>query len=163
MAARGTKRWADENQAPSNRPQKRAGKSSELEELLAVAGASRCAKTADWRLEDAFSFRQRVAQQVLLPELKEKLVGALTQEWSEMEKLEALLRPTVGSDSSANDSLIRLLLHVEALQSEIAAGLMQLLPDYQDETTDSGGFSMIRRILSQFRTVPRRPIFELHL
>lgn len=95
---------------------------------------------------------QEVAQS---PEFKEQLVTALAKEWSVPTKLDALLRPSVGSDSSANDSLVRLLLHVDTLQGDIASGLMQLLPEYQEEEAGAGGVPMVRLILSQFRWLER--------
>jgi Fanconi anemia group D2 protein len=148
---------ADENSAPSNRPAKRApGKAPALDQLVSSGGASRCEETGDWALADAFRFRQQMAQEVVQnPEFKEELVTALAKEWSDPAKLDALLRPSVGSDSSANDSLVRLLLHVDALQGDIASGLMQLLPEYQEEEAGPGGVPVVRLILSQFRWLER--------
>jgi len=147
MASRAAKRPGEN---PSNRPPKRTA-TSKLDQLVGAGGATRAEETGGWALADAFRFRQAMAQEARRAGFKEELMAALADEWSDAARLGALLRPTVGTDSSAHDSLVRLLLHVDALQSDVAAGLMQLLPDYQEDEVSSGAMSTTRLILSQFR------------
>ena len=147
-----SKRAPSENRAPSNRPAKRGAAKAGLDELLAAAGASRQpGEGGGWAIADAFRFRQQITREAEADGFKEELLAALSDECFDPARLVALLRPTAGAAAvSSNDSIVRLLLHVDSLQPDIASSLMQLLPEYQGEEA-SDAMTTTRLILSQFR------------
>eukprot|EP00965_Chrysotila_dentata_P032057 1069144-Pleurochrysis_carterae.AAC.1 len=96
--------------------------------------------------------------------LFQAVLDFLSEELSEVSRLAAALQPLSSSERgsigglcggpSVGDSLLRTLLHVDALQSEVGAALLQLLPEHQ-HTSAAGGMPMSKAILSQFRWLER--------
>ena len=104
-----------------------------------------------WTLADPFRFRLTVTA-ALDEDVKGPLLAALADEWSHAPRLAASLQPMAGTatTSTAYGSLVRLLLQVDALQTDVGRMLLQLLPEHQNETS-SNGMPLTKLILGQFR------------
>ena len=147
---RGTKRSAPTQPSPEEAPQS-AGLA-----LLASVGAGR--KADGWVLAaDSFRFRQQLDQQMRDPARYDELLAALGDEFAVSDKLRLALAPmraTDGHDDAAvKDSLVRHLLHVDALQTQVARLLLEKLPELQDESErpQAGVMTLTKLLLSQFK------------
>ena len=133
-------------------------------ELLEKAGLKRLG--GEFFLADAFRFRHIINSAVRREEAAaQELVDALSEAWSEPDELRAALQPTrtpaaaapaldsnIFGDMAVRDSLVRLLLQCESVQTELANNLLQMLPALQDELEgSSSGMPLPKLLLSQFR------------
>ena len=105
----------------------------------------------------AFAFKARVNRAMQRgPGAKEELLDALFEAWAGPESLRCALRPTRAQDGdTVKDSLVRLLLQCEGVQTELAQRLLEALPDHQDElegrAMPHAGMPLPKLVLSQFR------------
>ena len=151
--------------------------------LLAEYGLSRMAD-GTYALADAFMFKQQISRAMRRDEAREGLLSALSTAWSDPDELRAALQPTrVASPASSDqrglpsparamaalpmtglygeagvkESLVRLLLQCDSLQTALAQLLLQgPLAEHQEEL-ESGpaqahaGMALPKLILAQFR------------
>lgn len=150
----------DENQPPQLAPQR--GKPREVSAcpLLSEAGLSRHPTTARFVIASAAKFRISIERATKQPNVKAELLSALSESWSDSKELRLALQPMrcAGADlasAGVKDSLVRLLLHCQTIQPEIAKMLLEMLPEHQAEMEGScnasSQMSLPRLILSQFR------------
>jgi hypothetical protein len=134
--------------------------------ILEAAGLSISAE-GSFLVSDGWLFRQNVKTAVHQPGALDDLLAALTEAWSDPRALRAALLPTRappgGSSASGAlggalggvaDSVIRLLLQCETLQTPLAQQLLEALPEHQDELETAAphsGMPLPKLVLSQFR------------
>ena len=148
----------DENAQPVG--QRNGGRRSAVSKPAEVPAALSVLLDAGARFEhgrwacDSFKFAQQLKSAMLRPGAKEALLSALSEEWAESSRLEAALQPMHMADapSAVKDSLVRRLLHVEPLQTELACELFQLLPQHEEAEPEArGAMRLTTLILAQFK------------
>ena len=147
---------------------------------LGDLGLSR-APDGGYLVADTFSFRQQVRAAVMRPGVKQELLDALQEAWTEPAELRAALLPTrslagpgaaaagagaasYAFDGGFKDSFVRLLLQCDDLQTDLASMLLERLAELQDELEHGGGggaaadgghsssrMPLPKLVLSQFR------------
>lgn len=133
---------------------------------LASAGIS--ADRHGFLVADTFSFRQTIERAVRAPSALAELMSALTEAWAEPDALRAALQPTRAAVSAAGggaigesvkDSLVRLLLQCDPVQTELAQMLLEQLPEHQEDLeappAQVSGMPLAKLVLSQFRWLER--------
>ena len=107
-------------------------------QLLADAGISRAAD-GSFVIADSLGFRSSVERSTRQADAKNELLAALSDSWSEAHELRLALQPTRAADADAGagdgvkDSLVRLLLHCQTIQSDVETILLETLPEHQAE------------------------------
>ena len=148
----------DENAQPVG--QRNGGRRSAVSKPAEVPAALSVLLDAGARFEhgrwacDSFKFAQQLKSAMLRPGAKEALLSALSEEWAESSRLEAALQPMHMADapSAVKDSLVRRLLHVAPLQTELACELFQLLPQHEEAEPEArGAMRLTTLILAQFK------------
>ena len=136
---------------------------------LQAAGVER-ADDGSYVLSDSLGFRSCIEKAMRPAGAKEALLSALGECWASADELRLALQPTRVAgpvapasegawSQGAKDSVVRLLLHCDSLQKELAALLFTLLPEHQDEMEGAGAvrarMPLPKLILSQFRWLER--------
>ena len=143
---------------------------------LGEAGLSR-SSDGGYLLADSFCFKQSINRAMKSDASRDEFLGALAEAWSEdSQELRAAAATRAASSAASNgaggasifhdggvkDSLVRLLLQCDSLQTDFARQLLQSLGQHQDELAEGSGASatahshhqgmpLAKMILSQFR------------
>lgn len=140
---------------------------SMLPPALGEAGLT-CSADGTFLVADTFRFRQLLNNAMRRDAAAaEELAEALGEYWSNPTALRAALQPTrsptptpssstasgLFSDIGLKDSLVRLLLQCETLQTHLAKALLEQLPNLQGEleAATGAGMPLPKLLLSQFR------------
>jgi hypothetical protein len=126
---------------------------------LGEAGLARAPDGA-YLVQDSFAFKGAIGRS--MGDRDEELVSALQDAWSDPHAFRALLQPTrqpvagaaSGFEAGLKDSVVRLLLQCDQLQTALAQGLLQSLPEHEaelDGAATRSGMPLPKLVLSQFR------------
>ena len=122
---------------------------------LAEAGLTR--NSDGYQLADTFLFRQHLDRAMRRQDTKDDLIQSLSNTFEEEGGLRQMLVPmrsksVAGSgNEGVKDSVVRMLLHVDSLQTDVAKLLFEQLPQVQDVMETDGSMPLTRLIMSQFR------------
>ena len=138
---------------------KEAAHAAEVLPQLADAGIARSADGGYLLNTDSFKFRQHMERTMRRIDARDDLIQNLAEEWEDPASLRQALSPmrTPGAGAASagdgvKDSLVRMLLHVDPLQTDLATKLLEKLPELEDEMdTDGNSMPLPRLIVSQFR------------
>ena len=108
---------------------------------------------------DSFKFREHLKRTMKRNDARDELIQGLADSWEDASSLRQALSPMrmpAGAATSAGDgvkdSLVRMLLQVDPLQTELANMLFEKLGELQaDMDTDGNSMPLPRLIISQFR------------
>ena len=108
---------------------------------------------------DSFKFREHLKRTMKRNDARDELIQGLADSWEDASSLRQALSPMRMGDSAAaaagdgvKDSLVRMLLQVDPLQTELANMLFEKLGELQaDMDTDGNSMPLPRLIISQFR------------
>ena len=149
---------SSENEAPQLSGEAVAGAKA-CTRLLAEAGISRT-PDGGFAISDSLGFRSTIERSTRQAAAKDELMTALSDSWADPTELRLALQPTradtgAGVGEGVKDSLVRLLLHCQTIQSEVATILIEMLPEHQTEIDNASAshvqMPLPRLILSQFR------------
>ena len=128
--------------------------------LLAEAGVARAPDGA-FVISDSLGFRSSLERATRQNAAKIELLNALNESWADPRELRLALQPTRATDKEAfasdgvKDSLVRLLLQCQTIQSDVATSLLELLAEYQTEidhhASSHAHMPLPKLILIQFR------------
>ena len=122
-----------------------------------LAGAGLTRTSEGYQLADTFLFRQQLDRAMRRQDAKDDLIQSLSNSFEEEGGLRQMLvpmrSPSAGGSGNegVKDSVVRMLLHVDSLQTDVAKLLFEQLPQVQDVMETDGSMPLTRLILSQFR------------
>ena len=140
-------------------PPTKAADEAEVLPQLKEAGVAFGADGAYQLTTDSFKFREHLKRTMKRNDARDELIQGLADSWEDASSLRQALSPMRMGDSAAaaagdgvKDSLVRMLLQVDPLQTELANMLFEKLGELQaDMDTDGNSMPLPRLIISQFR------------
>ena len=108
---------------------------------------------------DSFKFREHMKRTMKRNDARDELIQGLADSWEDTSNLRQALSPmrmpagaATAAGDGVKDSLVRMLLQVDPLQTELANMLFEKLSELQaDMDTDGNSMPLPRLIISQFR------------
>ena len=146
------------NQTTEPRSTKAADETEVLPQLK-EAGVALSADGSYQLTTDSFKFREHLKRTMKRNDARDELIQGLADSWEDVSSLRQALSPmrmpagaATAAGDGVKDSLVRMLLQVDPLQSELANMLFEKLGELQaDMDTDGNSMPLPRLIISQFR------------
>ena len=146
------------NQTTEPRSTKAADETEVLPQLK-EAGVAFSADGSYQLTTDSFKFREHLKRTMKRNDARDELIQGLADSWEDVSSLRQALSPmrmpagaATAAGDGVKDSLVRMLLQVDPLQTELANMLFEKLGELQaDMDTDGNSMPLPRLIISQFR------------
>ena len=153
--SRSTQGHANRATEPTGPPMTKAADQAEVLPQLKEAGVALGSDGSYQLTTDSFKFREHLKRTMKRDDARDELIQSLADSWEDASSLRQALSPmgaAAAAGDGVKDSLVRMLLQVDPLQTELANTLFEKLGELQaDMETDGNSMPLPRLIISQFR------------
>ena len=153
--SRSTQGHANRAAEPTGPPTTKAADEAEVLPQLKEAGVALGSDGSYQLTTDSFKFREHLKRTMKRDDARDELIQSLADSWEDASSLRQALSPmgaAAAAGDGVKDSLVRMLLQVDPLQTELANTLFEKLGELQaDMETDGNSMPLPRLIISQFR------------
>ena len=153
--SRSTQGHANRATEPTGPPTTKAADEAEVLPQLKEAGVALGSDGSYQLTTDSFKFREHLKRTMKRDDARDELIQGLADSWEDASSLRQALSPmgaAAAAGEGVKDSLVRMLLQVDPLQTELANTLFEKLGELQaDMETDGNSMPLPRLIISQFR------------